>query len=615
MESGKYASVQELRTVRARSIKCQLLERERINSASSSPIKSFTTLKNLESTQREIQKIRGFDKDLSEGDKWLMRAKDSGSRRWLHSSVMREKLDVTSDSHSDTEAKVAVGRKWGKCVEFSGRQFRGCAVAEREEYFYLLADLEVKKLDRGIDESILLEYFDGDVQSCLSAGFLCYLSQLEYRLNLPLTNLAKGIMIAIGACPVQLNGNMWEVITVCDHLNEKWQKEGKVRRITPVDVLQFYGVKNFKASGGLYFCASVTRHRFFDMNSAGRTWNDNIIWVKVNCLQKDDEEPLNLRFRTVKQSGKSKVKRKEFLLNEVAAEKTELKLVLVLVQPNPVVPRKIALKYPKKRMLKALLASDTPGSGEVTKFKRRRVEPSGESRDKVAEVRSAAVDGLKEVEERARLAVLHGEEDLRKMAARLVKGIWLGIEEEKSKLKKANVELEKELARSRTNALKEVRQLKASHAVAIGYSEEEVDAIKADTYVEEKDEEEAKTVGIVDGLDDVSCQTALDNHGDDVELPEGGSKKAIARAKKVEAKERSRRSRTEVKTPLVQGDVVSLSGQIRDLESDVSRIQGHIQKGNANLRECKHKFDAALIREKVLEREIKAKKSLVKRKE
>ncbi|KAF6137229.1 hypothetical protein GIB67_030993 [Kingdonia uniflora] len=170
-------------------------------------------------------------------------------------------------------------------------------------------------------------------------------------------------------------------------------------------------------------------------------------------------------------------------------------------------------------MLKALPASGTTGSGEVVKDKRRRVEPSGESGEKVAEGRSAAVDDLKEVEERARLAVLLGEEDTSKMVTRLVKGIWLGIDEEKSELKKANVELEKELAQSRTDALKEVRQLKASHAMAIGqpqvktnanhnemveehdrlghylmlkdYSEEEMDAIKVDTYAEEEDEEEA----------------------------------------------------------------------------------------------------------------------------
>ncbi|KAF6166067.1 hypothetical protein GIB67_012964 [Kingdonia uniflora] len=164
------------------------------------------------------------------------------------------------------------------------------------------------------------------------------------------------------------------------------------------------------------------------------------------------------------------------------------------------------------------------------------------------------MDDLKEVEERARLAVLYREEDSRKMVARLIKGIWLSIEEEKSELKKANIELEKELARSRTDALKEVRQLKVSHAVTIGqlqvetkanldemveerdrlrrhlmlkgYFDEELNVIKADTYVEEEDEE-AETVGIMDGLDGISHQMVLDNQGDNVELPEGGSEKAV----------------------------------------------------------------------------------------
>ncbi|KAF6162869.1 hypothetical protein GIB67_021018 [Kingdonia uniflora] len=180
----------------------------------------------------------------------------------------------------------------------------------------------------GIDESISLEYFDGDVRSNISEGFLCYLSQLEYGLSLPLTNLAKGVMNAIGECPVQMNGNMWEVITVCDHLNDKWEREKKVRRMTSEDVLQFYGVKNFKASEGSYFCASVTRCRFFNLNSAGQTWNDDIIWAKGNCLQRDDETLLDLQFRSVKPSVKSTVERKEFLLDEVAKEETELKLVL-----------------------------------------------------------------------------------------------------------------------------------------------------------------------------------------------------------------------------------------------------------------------------------------------
>ncbi|KAF6169790.1 hypothetical protein GIB67_034182 [Kingdonia uniflora] len=217
-------------------------------------------------------------------------------------------------------------------------------------------------------------------------------------------------------------------------------------------------------------------------------------------------------------------------------------------QLNLVKPSKVTLKCLKKRILKALPASGTTGSGEFAKDKRRRVEPSGESGEKVAEGRSATVDNFKEVEERARLAVLHREEDTSKMIARLVKGTWLGIEEEKSELKKSNVKLEKELTRSRTDSLKEVMQLKASHVVAIsqlqvetkanldemvverdrlgrhlmlkGYSEEVVDAIKADTYAKDEDEEEVEVVGIVDGLDGISRQTVLDNQGVDIKLPE-----------------------------------------------------------------------------------------------
>ncbi|KAF6155531.1 hypothetical protein GIB67_017886 [Kingdonia uniflora] len=235
-------------------------------------------------------------------------------------------------------------------------------------------------------------------------------------------------MIEIGACPVQLNGNMWEVITVCDHLNEQWEKVGIVRRITPEDVLQFYGVKNFKASGGV----------------------------------------------------KSKVERKKSLLDKVVEKEVELEFGLEgldlsrkkridssSIQTNPIKPSKVALKNMMKRMLKALSASGTTGSGEVAKDKWRRVKPSGGLGEKVTEGRPVTIDNLKEVEERARLAVLQGEADTSKMVARLVKGIWLGIEEEKSELKKAKSVLEKELARVKTEAMKEVGQLKASHVMAI----------------------------------------------------------------------------------------------------------------------------------------------------
>ncbi|KAF6173617.1 hypothetical protein GIB67_022976, partial [Kingdonia uniflora] len=316
---------------------------------------------------------------------------------------------------------------------------------------------------------------------------------------------------------------------------------------------------------------------------------------------------------------KSTVERKESLLDEVAEEETELKLGLMKekrqvsgeeartnpsktpgtdssAQPNPVKPSKVALKYPKKQMLKALPASGATESGEVKKEKRMRVESSTE---KVTEV------------------------------ARFVKGIWLGIEEEKSKTKKAKCKLEKELAQAKTEAMKGVRQLKAFHIMAIGklkvkakanldemveehdrlgrhlmlkgYSEEEVDAIKADTYAEDGDDEEVEAVGVVDGLDGISRQTVLDNQGDDVEFPEGGSEKVVRE--------------TSLRINDLESGLAREKETFKALMSAQADLQRHVQKGNANLRECQHKLDASLIREKVLEGEINAKESLVKRKE
>ncbi|KAF6177156.1 hypothetical protein GIB67_025493 [Kingdonia uniflora] len=190
----------------------------------------------------------------------------------------------------------------------------------------------------------------------------------------------------------------------------------------------------------------------------------------------------------------------------------------------------------------ALPTSGTTVSGEVAQGKRIRVEPLGALGEKVSEV------------------------------AYLVKGIWLDIEKQESELKKAKSELEKNLAQAMVEAkanlggTAEERDRLGRHLMLKGYSQEEADAIKDDTYVK-VDEEEAEVLGVVDGLDGVSPQTVLDNQGDDVELPEGG------------------------------------------------REKGNVQKGNANLRECQQKLDTALIRVIILVGEFRAKDLQVKKKD
>ncbi|KAF6135505.1 hypothetical protein GIB67_015358 [Kingdonia uniflora] len=166
-------------------------------------------------------------------------------------------------------------------------------------------------------------------------------------------------------------------------------------------------------------------------------------------------------------------------------------------QPN-LTMSKIAHKFLKRKIKKVLPASGTIVTGEVMQGKRKRVEPLGGSGEKVAEGRSISGDDLKVVEERARLAILQGKEDTNHMAK--VKTNFDETAEERDRL--------------------------GHHLMLKGYSQEEVDAIKADTYAEEE-EKEAEVLGVVDGLDGVSPQTVLDNQGDDVELPVDRSEKVV----------------------------------------------------------------------------------------
>ncbi|KAF6141957.1 hypothetical protein GIB67_037925, partial [Kingdonia uniflora] len=298
----------------------------------------------------------GFDKELSEGNKRLKRAKDSGSRRWQYSSVVRGKFLIRI---------LKTGSSFVNEVSTSGR---------------------TNESDHEVEEG--LEQFPGFPGQLVS-----------YPLG---SNAFREFYKAKAA------------------VERKWGVKSTVER-------------------------------------------------KESLLDKVAEEETKLEL-ILEEHGLSKKKRVDSRLNKTPGTESSAQL-------NPIKPSKVAQLFPKKWMLKTLPASGTTGSGEVANDKRRKVKPSGESGEKVVEGRSASVDDLKEVEERARLAILQGEEDTSQMVAHLIKGMWPSIEEEKSVLKKAKSKLEIHLARAKTEAMKE------------GYSEEMVDAIKVDTYVEVEDEE------------------------------------------------------------------------------------------------------------------------------
>ncbi|KAF6151332.1 hypothetical protein GIB67_040605 [Kingdonia uniflora] len=262
----------------------------------------------------------------------------------LHSEVFKELR----------KARASLGGRWGNCIDYVGRQFRGCTVATGEEYFYLLAHLAKEKKDRGIEELISLEYFNEDVQTVL----------LE-----------------------------------------------------------------------------------------GRPWNDNVIWVKGDCLQRDDEEPMELLFRTVKQSPKSQVTRKESLLDTVAQVETKLEAVL----EDLGISRK---KCVNSRVNKVLKSQSTRLMTSADSNKKRGTD--GER--KMLKRPSASGATGSEVEKIARLAALHGEEVMNRMAAWLMKGICLEVEDERAELKRKKVELKRNIARLKYDLSKEEKRLEALKA-------------------------------------------------------------------------------------------------------------------------------------------------------
>ncbi|KAF6149029.1 hypothetical protein GIB67_030496 [Kingdonia uniflora] len=51
----------------------------------------------------------------------------------------------------------------------------------------------------------------------------------------------------------------------------------------------------------------LSRPQFFDLNSVGRVWNDNLIWVKGDCHQREDEEPMDLIYKTLKKGSELEI--------------------------------------------------------------------------------------------------------------------------------------------------------------------------------------------------------------------------------------------------------------------------------------------------------------------
>ncbi|KAF6161986.1 hypothetical protein GIB67_020042 [Kingdonia uniflora] len=242
----------------------------------------------------------------------------------------------------------------------------GCAKANKVGLVGCLSSIiEVGDKEDIVAELVKWPHLKGSqVEYPMGCSRFREISQFDYGLTLPLRYLAKSVINMIGACPTQLNCNFWEIILVCETLNERWAASGSKSRITAKHFLKYYAVKYVTATDGTYLSSSSSIPCIFDLSSAGRVWNDNLLWMSGECLQRSDEEPLELNNRTIIKGISYKVLRKESFIDYVSKEGTELEVVLKKLGINRF--KMVASKDDKVRrsQVKRRIAGKTPGSME-----------------------------------------------------------------------------------------------------------------------------------------------------------------------------------------------------------------------------------------------------------
>ncbi|KAF6172147.1 hypothetical protein GIB67_003839 [Kingdonia uniflora] len=172
------------------------------------------------------------------------------------------------------KAKSSIDGIWGHAFAYRGNFFRTYSVSQGGDYLYLLPDLSKEKKCRRLGDEVSLE----------------------------------------------------------------WAASGSEKRINAKDFLEYYAVKYVTATNRAYLSSSSARPCFFDLSSAGRVWNDNLLWVSVS--------------------------RKESFIDVVAREGTELEAVLKELEISRF--KRVASKDDKDRrsQAKRRLAGKTPGSME-----------------------------------------------------------------------------------------------------------------------------------------------------------------------------------------------------------------------------------------------------------
>ncbi|KAF6151463.1 hypothetical protein GIB67_016275 [Kingdonia uniflora] len=410
------------------------------------------------------------------------------------------------------KANSSIDEIWGHTFGYRGNFFKTCSVSQGGDYLYLLPDLAKQKKCRHLGDEVSLEYVQGVVKESRTDGFCCYLAQFDYGLTLSLSNLAKSVVNMIGDCPAQLNCNFWEVILVCKTLNERWAVSGSKKRITAMDFLEYYAANYVTATDG------------------------------INC----------------------KVSRKEFFIDAVAREGTELEAVLKELEINrfkSVASKddKVRRSQAKRKMTGKIIGSmeeklSTPELNIPLKLARLNEMPDGpvdmatvastiiqnlvvlEENDKIAEgadlrPRLEVEAGLLEEQcrSKAREKMVAVLDDEFKKFARALRGVQLGFQNRLIELEKRIFHLEEEknqfvenltrereafqleLEKEREVVALKLKKVRAERKLyQLRYTKAEIIAFSEGNYEEKEIMDEEEVEEMEDGLN-VAEKTTVDN--------------------------------------------------------------------------------------------------------
>ncbi|KAF6149766.1 hypothetical protein GIB67_017499 [Kingdonia uniflora] len=145
---------------------------------------------------------------------------------------------------------------------------------------YQVPSLDKWKGNMGIRDDIDISYYNRTGAEVVEDGFICYLNQVVYGLSIPLTFFQKDVMNALKSCPGQLNGNVFEMMKVCEALSKRWRDGGIARQFEGDDVLKYYKFKYVKDRKSGYLFSDSARPKFFDFESVGRPWCDHHMMVR-----------------------------------------------------------------------------------------------------------------------------------------------------------------------------------------------------------------------------------------------------------------------------------------------------------------------------------------------